>query len=62
MNNVSGLKDGRYDFMAELSYSSSGTSVYSARLKTWGELTLGNILDDFENWMRDKARACPEVG
>lgn len=55
-------KGGAYDFILEIFPNGSGVSVFSARSKSWGEMTLGNILDDAESWLNNKGQFCPRLG
>ncbi len=63
MNMIGTPKDGRYDFVAEITPSNGGVAVFSARMKViWNkEVSLGNILEDLEAWMLGKGQFCPEV-
>lgn len=61
--NMTGVpKGGAYDFILEIFPNGSGVSVFSARSKSWGEMTLGNILDDAESWLNNKGQFCPRLG
>lgn len=63
LNFVGTPEDGRYEFFAEAVPSKNGTRLFSSRLKVTNnqQISLGNILEDFDSWMKGESKFCPKV-
>ncbi len=62
MNYIGVPESGRYDLMVEISSGPKGVQVFSSRIRQWGDLSLGNVLEDLETWIKGADQFCPKVG